>query len=266
MASPQRNRLSGQHRAFTLIELLVVISIISLLIALLLPVLSKSREATRTTGCLANLRSLGQVMAVYQADYKDWLPGGIDPDGWPVPNNYSTMWIGKVAYAYNRSGSELETWLQNPRNPLACPSHSFYNKVGSSTFAASHYARFGSYSWNARMLGTNDGDLDWKNHYVHPSMIKYPLASRVLFFDTWGLRADNNQPRQSGYWALPSVGNASQTLNLGMTFPHASSSAALWMDSHASMADPAKVGTYTNEVQNAHWTRNPRQLPYGEFY
>ena len=220
MAPFRRNLPRCLGLGFTLIELLVVISIISLLIALLLPVLQKSREAARTTGCLTNLRSLGQVMAVYQTDFKDWLPGGIDPNGWPVPENYSTMWIGKVAYAYNRNGSELETWLQNPKNPLACPSHTFYDKVGSSTFAASHYAKFGSYGWNARMLGTNDGILDWKKHYVHPSMIKYPLASRVLFFDTWGLKPDN-QARHSGYWVYPSVGNASQTLNLGMTFPHA---------------------------------------------
>lgn len=78
-------RKARQHRsrkAFTLVELLVVIGIIAVLIALLLPVLSRAREQARRTKCLANLRTLGQAMFLYANNYKDRLPNGNPPQVW----------------------------------------------------------------------------------------------------------------------------------------------------------------------------------------
>ena len=62
--------------AFTLVELLVVIGIIAVLISILLPSLSKAREAAYRTQCLSNLRQIHLQMLFYAQAYKDKVPLG----------------------------------------------------------------------------------------------------------------------------------------------------------------------------------------------
>ena len=67
------------RRGFTLVELLVVIGIIAVLVAILMPALSRAREASRRTKCQSNLRSLAQAMYLYAGAFRDRLPNTNPP-------------------------------------------------------------------------------------------------------------------------------------------------------------------------------------------
>src|SRR5262245_6759734 len=67
-------RCSVERSGFTLIELLVVISIVAVLISILLPALSQSREQGKRILCMSNMKQIGTATTSYMADGNDNLP------------------------------------------------------------------------------------------------------------------------------------------------------------------------------------------------
>jgi prepilin-type N-terminal cleavage/methylation domain-containing protein len=60
-----------KKKGFTLIELLVVIAIIAMLMAILMPALSKVKKIAARVVCGTNLKGLGTAQTVYANDYDD---------------------------------------------------------------------------------------------------------------------------------------------------------------------------------------------------
>jgi prepilin-type N-terminal cleavage/methylation domain-containing protein/prepilin-type processing-associated H-X9-DG protein len=94
-------------RGFTLVELLVVIGIISVLISILLPTLSKARQAAQSIQCQSNLRGLAQAMLMYVADNKGWLPGGPTSSGRFL---YNANWSTNPTYNSGNCPAICQNW------------------------------------------------------------------------------------------------------------------------------------------------------------
>ncbi len=161
---------SVTRKAFSLIELLVVISIISLLIAILIPSLQNARGVARRTLCLSNQKQLHVAASVYASDHRNAIPysryrnpgnqpgepvdrrytGGIIPNLLPTLGDWDTAYLGLLATYTNQSIPAADTinsyGIPVPRRIMACTDvknadlKNYWPSIGLSTYiAADHY-------------------------------------------------------------------------------------------------------------------------------
>lgn len=171
MGARKRNE---NERAFTLIELLVVISIIAMLMALLLPALSRARKQAQAVVCQGRLRQLGLGFLI-------WMNEDDTHSGW-----------GGVNVIWRCVGEPI---LRGEPDVVLCPSASkplpgLPNPVGD-TFHAYSYLMGrpdlrGSYGLNYGIFFQNTVERDGQNMLGPGHWINWHVkhASRVpVFFD-----------------------------------------------------------------------------------
>ena len=90
--------MNDRRRAFTLVELLVVIGIIAILVAFLVPALTKARAKAQNLQCKANLRTCHVVLMAYAVDFRNFPPNQIHAGG--------QFWQGINPAGVNNPGTE----------------------------------------------------------------------------------------------------------------------------------------------------------------
>ncbi len=149
-------RFRSSH-GFTLIELLVVISIVSVLVAILLPALNKARDTSKLITCLANLRSIGVASSLYLSDntdhFFDYIESGIygtfreyAQGGKPVATSSSAYHPDVERY----DPRPLNTYVGNNYEVFRCPADKGRLGYGDSIYDEYVNGRAGnSYRFNA---------------------------------------------------------------------------------------------------------------------
>jgi prepilin-type N-terminal cleavage/methylation domain-containing protein/prepilin-type processing-associated H-X9-DG protein len=235
---------------FSLVELLVVIGIIAILLAILLPVLSSARHASRRTACLA---ALGQWSATFQVYLND--NHGRQPPRGDVHNISPT------------NGSPL-MWFEVLGNPRELPRRLFcleatddcngiplspYNAWGPEAFwnpgGGVRGPFYGSYGFNAWLYADPDSGLAGAIRLPSKDSSNIPLIFdcarlEVYIFDTDApLRFKSAATGSSGWLQLVALERHHNAPNVAFVDGHAETTPlpALWKLKWSQTFQPQEV-------------------------
>jgi len=86
---PSTCRPTGPHAGFTLVEMMVVIAIIAILTAIVVPSYRVMHYQSQRNSCAANLKAIGQALALFRDDYQCF-----------PPDSQEYLWTEGAAQAY----------------------------------------------------------------------------------------------------------------------------------------------------------------------
>lgn len=188
-----RKKYVAKMNGFTLVELLVVISIIALLLAVLMPALSKAREQGRRIVCSNLVKNFGVGNQTYSAIYNGaCLPYTIKSNDycsrygghgyvWCLNNEFRSM-MGLTKKQTNTSGTSTDMSLSDQ---FKCPSDK--RTVGNGIWSTGGEYINISYGYNHTYLKSYVFPAVTANPYVYPGFtmtkIKTP-GTKVAFMDS----------------------------------------------------------------------------------
>jgi prepilin-type N-terminal cleavage/methylation domain-containing protein/prepilin-type processing-associated H-X9-DG protein len=122
-------RRDSARDGFTLVELLVVIAIIAILASLLLPALTRAKEAGRATVCRSNLRQVALALQLYIGDNNDTFPAAnreaeLRQEDWIYWSSFNTWHWGNPGKQGEPANSPIARYTGGfSTNLFQCPSY-----------------------------------------------------------------------------------------------------------------------------------------------
>jgi type II secretory pathway pseudopilin PulG len=88
------------RKLFTTIELMVVVAIISILLTITIPAITKARDNAYSKTCVNNLRNIGLGMMIYTGDYNDFtMPASFGNTNDGQYNHFINYMIAEMDYS-----------------------------------------------------------------------------------------------------------------------------------------------------------------------
>lgn len=228
----QKNKkgiLSNHIRGFTLMELLVVIAIIALLLSILLPALTRTKDLAKSVICKTRQRDIGMAINIYISENNGNLMAS-----WPVGDELESgrhvsyyHWFSRLAPYYERSeGRTLGGFYDYEL--LRCPTQDKLTKIAATQTdivnpqpSEEIVGYRGIYGYNlyfsqaVNEAGVKFVDYQWKKY----TEIRRP-GGLPLLGDISGY----------GYDKIPGLSTAWGGMHMNPTFPHPSALEYGWND------------------------------------
>lgn len=230
--------------AFTLIELLVVISIISLLIALLLPALRSARVAAYMSQSLSNLRQINIATHGYAADEKGSIPYAnyrLNSGGAGVP----PTWAGAL-----RSGTYVGTakLFWSPGRDISAIAAAM--PTMETAYFGTNVNGFNVHeAWSSTGYGCNTYAMPLFNENRAPLNLGLadtpPHSSFVIYTETW------QRGRIAGYYI--NSGDYRDLNGTSRVFTINGGAARAYLDGHATGSAPTEIGWQATDPYNGKW-------------
>jgi len=233
--------------------MLVVIAIISVLIALLLPVAMKARIASQKLVCVSNLRQQYTAHLAYMADHNGWLlharPNGGWPEFWVDPANTpynpaspTTRW-NNLDYIERYFGMSRKAFNASYTNKslkagcLSCPTRSPQDHKYSGGFPPIDYIWNGEVMTNAMSAPYSPGS-GYGYGRDYPIKLSWVHHPSLLFLVMCSMQVENGRveiaPAQGQVvgWTWNKAAVVSTYDVAYQTFPHALTTNYIAFDGH----------------------------------
>ncbi len=169
-----------RRKGFTLIELLVVIAVIAVLMAILMPALSRVKKQAQSVACMSRLKSWGLIYKLYTDDY-----AGSFPLGWG--KDESTQWLVCMRSYYNNE-KEMLLCPTAKRLVLGASDTGTWKAWERTLDGANYIGSYGNNSWTDNMSadrGTGQKEWFWKTTQNIPNASNVPVLGDSTWHDAW---------------------------------------------------------------------------------